>query len=59
MKNIHQSPITSIIGIIIALFTLAGLWYQKLDIVAVSVLFIVSTGFLFGKDTIITKYIKK
>ena len=59
MKNIHQSPITSIIGIIIALFTLAAVWFQKIDYTMTSLLTITATGLILGKDTIITRFLKK
>ena len=62
MKNIYRSPITTIVGIIIALFTLVGLtgiWFDKLDYMTVLLLTSTSVALLFGKDTLITRLIKK
>lgn len=59
MRNIHQSPITTIIGIVIALFTLAAVWFQKIDYTMTLLLTATSMGFMFGKDTYLTKFLKK
>ena len=59
MKNIYRSPWTTAIGIIIALFTLAAVWFQKIDYTMTALLTITSMAFMFGKDTILTRFLKK
>ena len=59
MKNIYQSPWTTAIGVVIALFTLAAVWFQKIDYTMTSLLTITATGLILGKDTIITRFLKK
>ena len=60
MKNITSHPITTGIGIIIALFTLAGLWFNKIEgLPLVALLFAVSISLMLGKDDIINKLLSK
>ena len=59
MKNIYKSPWTTVIGVVIALFTLAAIWFQKIDYTMTSLLTITATGLILGKDTIITRFLKK
>ena len=59
MKNIYRSPWTTVIGIIIALFSLAAVWFQKIDYTMTLLLTAASMGFMFGKDTILTRFLKK
>ena len=59
MKNIYQSPWTTVIGVIIALFTLAAVWFQKIDYTMTLLLTTTAMGFMFGKDTYLTKFLKK
>ena len=59
MKNIYKSPWTTVIGIVIALFTLAAVWFQKIDYTMTLLLTTTAMGFMFGKDTYLTKFLKK
>ena len=59
MKNIYRSPWTTVIGIIIALFALTAVWFQKIDYTMTLLLTATSMGFMFGKDTILTRFLKK
>lgn len=59
MKNIYRSPWTTVIGIIIALFTLAAVWFQKIDYTMTILLTSTAMAFMFGKDTILTRFLKK
>ena len=59
MKRITENPITTICGLVVGAFTLAALWFQKVDYTTTLLLTSVSVGLILGKDTIFTKFLKK